>query len=145
MLLVGRFVSLGMNSAVQILIVRYLSKSDYGAFGYALSVVSLASVLVVLGLDKTITRFLPICQEQREYDKVLGTIALALGTTLSFGLALILLVHGLQGFIAQSFVNDQQAFALLLILIALSPASALDSLFLGMFAVFASPKAIFFP
>lgn len=63
MLLVGRFVSLGMNSAVQILIVRYLSKSDYGAFGYALSVVSLASVLVVLGLDKTITRFLPICQE----------------------------------------------------------------------------------
>jgi O-antigen/teichoic acid export membrane protein len=143
-LLAGRFFSLGVNFAVQVLTVRYLSKSDYGAFAYALSVASIASTMVVLGLDKTITRFIPIYQEQRDYNKVFGTIIMSLGSTLSFGLALIVLVHGLQGFIGRSLINDQQAFALLLILIAISPADALDSLFLGMFAIFASPKAIFF-
>ena len=41
LLLVGRMASLGVNFAVQIIVIRYLSKSDYGAFAYALSLVSL--------------------------------------------------------------------------------------------------------
>jgi O-antigen/teichoic acid export membrane protein len=104
----------------------------------------MGSTMVGLGLDKTITRFLPIYQEQGDYNKMLGAILMMIGSILSVGLALILLVHGLQEFIVHRLVNDQQAFALLLILIALSPLQALDSLFLGMFAVFASPAAIFF-
>src|SRR5919198_1404902 len=35
LLLFGRVVALGLNFLIQILIVRYLSKSDYGAFAYA--------------------------------------------------------------------------------------------------------------
>jgi O-antigen/teichoic acid export membrane protein len=61
-LLAGRFLSLAANFAIQVLTVRALSKSDYGAFGYALSVVSFCSNLTVVGLDKTISRFVPIYQ-----------------------------------------------------------------------------------
>jgi O-antigen/teichoic acid export membrane protein len=144
LLLIGRGISLVASFAIQVLTVRYLSKSDYGAFAYALSLVSLGSSVAVFGLDKTITRFVPIYQEERDYNKLFGSIIMMVGTILSIGLALILVVFGFQGFIAQSFINDQQAVALLLILIPLSAVQALDSLLVGMFAIFASPSAIFF-
>jgi O-antigen/teichoic acid export membrane protein len=67
-----------------------------------------------------------------------------MSTILSLGLALILLFYGLQRFIAQSLISDQQALALLLILIFLAPIDALDTVLNGMFAVFSRPRAIFF-
>ena len=144
LLLVGRFLSMGVNFAVQVLIVRYLTKSDYGAFAYALSIVTLGETLVTFGLDRAITRFVPIYHERQDYNKLFGTIILVMSTILSLGLALILLSYGLQKFIAQSLISDQQALALLLILIFLSPINALDTMFNGMFAVFSRPRAIFF-
>lgn len=144
LLLIGRGVSLAANFAVQILTVRYLTKSDYGAFAYALSLVSLGSSAAVFGLDKTITRFVPIYQEEGDYDKLFGSIIMMVGTILGIGLALMLLVFGFQGVLTGRVINDEQAVALLIILIALSPIQALDSLLVGMFAIFASPKAIFF-
>src|SRR4051812_1227779 len=80
LLLVGRFLALAMNFAAQVLTVRALSKSDYGALAYALSIISLGSSLTVFGLDKTITRFVPIYQEQKDYDRMFGTIILMIST-----------------------------------------------------------------
>jgi O-antigen/teichoic acid export membrane protein len=144
LLLAGRFISMATNFAVQVLIVRYLSKSDYGAFAYVMSLVSLGSSLVVVGLDKTVTRFLPIYQEKGEYHKLFGTIIMMVGTIFSLGFFLVLLVFGMRGWIAESFINDQMAVRLLLLMIFLSPISALDSLLVGMLAIFAKPSAIFF-
>jgi O-antigen/teichoic acid export membrane protein len=144
LLLVGRFLSRGVTFAVQILIVRYLSKSDYGAFAYALSIVTLGTTVVTFGLDRAITRFVPIYHERGDYNKLFGAIILVMSTILSLGLALILLFYGLQRFIAQSLISDQQALALLLILIFLAPIDALDTVLNGMFAVFSRPRAIFF-
>src|SRR6476661_5203575 len=39
LLLLGKVLALGLNFVSQILIVRYLTKNDYGAFAYALSIV----------------------------------------------------------------------------------------------------------
>ena len=50
LLLVGRFVSRGINFGVQILTVRYLSLTDYGAFAYALAIVNIGQSLATLGL-----------------------------------------------------------------------------------------------
>lgn len=144
LLLAGRVISMATNFAVQVLTVRYLSKSDYGAFAYAMSLVSLGSSLVVFGLDKTITRYLPIYQEKGEYRKLFGTIIMMVSTIFSLGFFLVLLVYGTRGWIADSFINDQVAVRLLLLLIFLSPISALDSLLVGMLAIFAKPSAIFF-
>ena len=41
MLLLGRLTSMSLAFVTQVVMVRYLSKSDYGAFAYALSVVAL--------------------------------------------------------------------------------------------------------
>jgi O-antigen/teichoic acid export membrane protein len=144
LLLVGRLISMIVNFGVQVLTVNYLSKTDYGAFAYALSIVALGETFTTFGLDRAITRFVPIYDEQHDYQKLFGTIIMVVGTILSFGIALILLAFGFQGLIAQALINDQQALALLLILIALSPIQAIDNLLTGMFAVFAAPRSIFF-
>lgn len=144
LLLIGKLLAMGGNFAVQVLIVRYLSKSDYGAFAYALSIVTLGETIATFGLDRAITRFVPIYHEQGDYNKLFGTIVLVVSTILSLGLALILILYGLQGFIARAFIDDEQTLALLLILIFLSPVNALDTLLNGMFAVFSRPRAIFF-
>ncbi len=143
LMLVGRSLSMAVNAVVQVFIIRYLAKPEYGAFAYALSIVNVAQMVASLGLDRSISRFVPIYHEQHNYNKMFGTILLGLGTILSLGLAMIVLVYGLQGFIAQSFINDQLAIALLLILIVLAPVQALDDLLVSLFAIFASPRSIF--
>ena len=144
LLLVGRLLSMGVNFAVQVLTVNYLTKTDYGAFAYALSIVALGETIAIFGLDRAITRFVPIYQEQRDYGRLFGTILLVVSAVLSLGLAMVLVVYGLQGSLAQVLIDDRQAIALLLIMIALAPVQALDTLLIGMFAVFASPRSIFF-
>jgi O-antigen/teichoic acid export membrane protein len=143
LLLGGRVVSLALNFAVQVLTVRYLAKSDYGAFAYALAVVATGASVALFGLDKAIARFTPIYHEQGQYHKLFGTLLLAFSTILGLGAAMILLVYSLQGVLRQSFINDPLSLALLLIVIVLAPLQALDNLFQGILAVFARPRAIF--
>lgn len=149
LMLVGRSLSMAVNFAIQVLIVWHLSKSNYGAFAYALSFVALGQTLVTFGLDRATTRFVPIFHEQHDYNKMFGTILLVLGTIVSLGTLLILLVFALQGFIGETLLNEAQGnkaqvIALLLLLIGLAPVQALDDLIAAMFAIFASPRAIFF-
>jgi O-antigen/teichoic acid export membrane protein len=144
LLLLGRLLTKGINFAVQVMIVRYLSQAEYGAFAYALAIVSMIQAVVTFGLDRAITRFVPIYQELNAYDKLFGTLIMVVSTMVSLGLGAALLFYSLQTFIAQTFISDQQAVALLLIMVFLAPIQALDELLLGLFAVLANPKAIFF-
>lgn len=144
LLLVGRIIAMATNFAVQVLIVRYLSKSDYGAFAYAMSLVSLGSSLAVFGMDKTVTRFLPIYQEKGEQSKLFGSLMLILTTILSVSFFLVLLVFGLRGWLTGAYLHDQQTVKILLLVILLVPVQAFDSVLVGMLAIFAKPGAIFF-
>lgn len=143
LLLFGRLISLGTNFLVQVMIVRYLSKGDYGVFAYALSVVNIAAILVTLGTDRAIGRFLPIYQEKGRPDQIVGAQLFILGTIASLGIASVLLVYGLQDLVSDSLV-DPRAGPLLLILIVLAPIQAADDVLMNGFAVFSSPRSIFF-
>jgi O-antigen/teichoic acid export membrane protein len=116
LLLVGRFLALGLNFAVQLLIARYLTQSDYGAFAYALSMVTLFETIVTVGLDRGVGRFLAIYDERADFARMAGTIVLIAVTILSLGAALVVL----------------------------APLQAADNLLSGVLAVFASARAIFF-
>lgn len=140
LLLAGKFITLGANFAVQVMIVRYLSKTDYGAFAYALGVASMGTTLATFGFDRAVTRFVPIYDERGEYDKLFGTLLLAAGGVLSLGLLTIVVAYVASG----ALISDGQAVSLLLILILLAPLHALDGLLMGMFAVFSKPRQIFF-
>jgi O-antigen/teichoic acid export membrane protein len=144
LLLIGRTLSLGINFLTQVLIVRALSKTDYGAFSYALSIVALAQMLITLGLDRGASRFLTIYDEQEDHDRLLGTIVGISGMILGLGTILVLAVYLFQGWIAGSLAEGPNALQILLIMILLAPIQAFDQLLTGLLTVFASPRSIFF-
>lgn len=143
LLLGGRGVSILLNIAVQVLTVRYLSKSDYGAFAYALGVAAIGSSAVLVGLGKTIPRFIPIYQERGDYPRVFGTLALATATVWGLSVSVILVLFGLRDLLAASVVPDPLTLSLLLTLIALTPINAFDHLLQNVVAIFARPSTIF--
>ncbi|NUO79806.1 flippase [candidate division KSB1 bacterium] len=145
LLLTGRMLSVGINFAAQVLLVRHLSTTDFGAWAYALSVVSFCQGFAVLGLDRAITRFIPIYHENEEYGKLFGTILLVFGTVLFTSLLIIGAFFAAPDLLAKLMAEGtEQSFTLLYILIFLMPVEALDGLMVGLFASFANPKAIFF-
>ena len=144
LLLVGRTLSMAVNFLVQILIVRYLTQEEYGAFAYALSIAALGQTLITFGLDRGVSRFLSIYDEHADYDRLLGTIVMVSGTILALGAALVVGVYLFQGWIAGATATSAQAVSLLLILILLAPIQALDDVLTALMSVFASPQSIFF-
>jgi O-antigen/teichoic acid export membrane protein len=168
--LVGRLISMGLGFFVQVLTVRYLTKSDYGAFAYALSIVLLGRTIVTLSLDVAVARFLPNYYDEKDYNKLFGALILVAAIIITLSLAVVGAAFGLQGFLYQSlgsyhyqqtfelavmpaayqaFVtehlgNNQATVMLLLILIILAPIQSIDTIFHGIFAVFSRPRAIFF-
>jgi O-antigen/teichoic acid export membrane protein len=143
-LLVGRVISMGSKFLIQVLIVRHLSKSDYGAFAYALSLSVAFTTFIELGLDRSITRFLPIYDERGEPRKVVGTLFMQLATVVSLGFSLVLLVVGLRGWLTGRLIDSSEATTLLAILVVLAPIQALDNMCQNLFAVYARARAIFF-
>ena len=144
LLLAGRLLSVGINFASQVLMVRYLSTSDYGAWAYALSIVAFCQGFATLGLDRAITRFIPIYHEKHEYAKLFGTIVLVVGSILLTCLVTIVAFYSAPQELARLMSDDQQPLLLLFVMIFMVPVEALDGLLIGLFASFASPRAIFF-
>lgn len=144
LLLLGKFLSIGINLATQVMMVRYLSKADFGAWGYALAIVSFFETISTLGLARSQTRFIPIYHEKEEYDKLFGTIALIFITLVSTSILIISAIFLAPELIAKLISGDSQPVTLLFIMIFLVPVDGIDRAMEGMFASFVNPKAIFF-
>jgi O-antigen/teichoic acid export membrane protein len=144
LLLLGRLLSVGVSFGTKVMIVRHLSKTDYGVFAYALAIVGAGQSVALLGLDRAIARFLPMYDERGEHGRVLGSLLLVTGTIAGMGIAFVLLVGTLRGVVAGGVGANDEAVAVLLILLLLAPVQALDELLIGVFAVFTRARAIFF-
>jgi len=117
LLLGGRGISIGINFAAQVLMVRYLSMSDYGAWAYSFAILALLQPFATLGLRRSITRFIPIYHENDEYDKVSGTIVLVLCTICLVGFITIGSIYAYPEIIAHVIADKSYDIHLLLILI----------------------------
>lgn len=142
LLLAGQAFAMVANLAVQVMIVRYLSKASYGAFAYALSIVMVGEAVAAFGMRRGVARYVPIYEEAGDPARAAGTLVLAVGAVLSLGLAVVLVVIGLRGAVMGSFDDSSSAVVVIAILIALAPIQALGTLLDGVFAVFESPRAI---
>lgn len=142
-LMSGRVIEVLANMVVQVLVVRYLSKGDYGAFAYALSFVATIRILVTLGHGRTITRFFAIYEERRQYDKLFGAILMEFSIIGAMGLTSFLGAWAFQGWLGATLAQDPYVVSVLLVVLVLAPFEALDEIMEGLFAVFARPKAVF--
>ena len=143
-LAVGRIASLGLTLTTQVLIVRELTKGDYGAFAYGLAAVVFARILVSAGHGEVHSRFLAIYEERREHAKLFGLIVMEVATILVLSAALFVVVFLARGWIGTTLVGDPAVVPVLLVMLALAPLEALDRLVESIFAVFTKPRSIFF-
>jgi O-antigen/teichoic acid export membrane protein len=145
LLLLGRLISVAANFATQVLIVRHLSKADFGIFAYALSIVAMGQSVAALGIDRAVSRFIPLYDERREDGKLLGTLAVAIATIVLLGLACVCLVAGLGELLAPSGADGSSTAGatVLLIMIVLAPLQALDTILIATFAAFSKSRSIF--
>ncbi len=80
LLLSGRGIDLALSAATQVIIVRVLSKADYGAFAYALALAAIGQTLLSLGQGQLLSRFMAMYEEQRDYARMLGAMFIAVAT-----------------------------------------------------------------
>ena len=125
---------------MQIGIVRYLSKTEYGAFAWALAAVLLVQAIVPLGLDRLAHDY--ACNQRGDYNRLFGLIAIEVIVVLGMGILVVGGAMVLSGSIEQ-IAPSSTAVVILLVLIALAPIQALDIIIVEMFAVFALPVPVF--
>ena len=144
LLLFGRFLAVGSNLLIQVLVVRYLSQEAYGAFAYAIGVVNFLTVCVSLGMEQAVQRFAAVWDERRQPERLAGALLLHVGTVMTLGTVVVGGVLVSQHWLGHHVIHDQRAVLMLCVLVTLAPLQALDTLVMNLFAVYARPSAIFF-
>jgi O-antigen/teichoic acid export membrane protein len=143
LLLSGRGISLAAKFVSQLLVVRYLSTGDYGAWAYALSMVALLRGISALSLDRAVARFASIYHQRGEFERFFGTLALAAGAISATGLVFVSVVYAAPGLFLRLVGGEAQPVALLAIAVFLVPLEAIDQLMVTVFATLEKARAIF--
>ncbi|SDC38632.1 Membrane protein involved in the export of O-antigen and teichoic acid [Geodermatophilus telluris] len=132
-----------LTTATQIVIVRALTKTEYGGFAYALALAAAGQTLLSLGQGRLLSRFLAKYDEERDYDRMFGSMVLAVATILITSAVSLTVLFLLSDILVQSAVQDPATVRVALILVFLGPLDALDQVFVSLFAAFSRPGAIF--
>lgn len=144
LLLVGRVLSLLISTATQVIIVRALTKAEYGGFAYALALASAGRTLLSLGQGKLLSRFMASYEEQRDYNRMFGAMFLAAGTIAVTSTLTMASLFLFSSTLIGSAVDGPDAVRVVLILALVAPLEALDQVFVSLFAVFSNTRTIFF-
>ena len=144
LLLVGRGLATLINFAVQVLVVRYLSVAEFGAFAFSVATVAMLAKFAELGLGKGLGRYTAMYHEQRDYSRMFGSLILGLFTVIGVGTAMALGVYAFQGVLGERLVSGPVTMNVLLILVLVTPLQALEDVLEKTFAVFSRARALFF-
>lgn len=143
LLLTGSVLSAGVDFGAQILLVRHLTKLEFGAWSYALAMVVLFATIAQLEMRQAVARFLPLYLERNDRPRALGAITLALGVVLGLGVILALGVIVLINVLGFRPTEDPESLRLLGLIAFLIPIHAVDGVFTGLFAAFGASRTIF--
>jgi O-antigen/teichoic acid export membrane protein len=142
LLLLGRGCSIVFNLLTQVATIRYLSKLDYGAFAYAISIVEFAALAAAFGMDKTFSRFGSIYHERRDIQRFAGAFLLATTVTLGIGACLAGGVVAFGSRIGGWLATSPESIQLLAILALLIPINAFSSVALSLFTILRGARTI---
>ncbi len=144
LLLAGRGISAALKFVSQLIIVRYLTTAEYGAWSYALAAVLFLRGFSTLGLNRAVARFLPIHLERGERQEFFGVMAFVFGSLVLGGALVVTLFYAFPEWVARlAGVAANQQLDILAIVIFLVPVDALDDFLTGVCAAFTSSRTIF--
>ena len=143
LLLIGRLLGMGLGLVIQLLLVRVLTKDDYGAFAWALSIVTLVQSVIPLGLDRVDSRFLAKYDEEGDDRKVVGVLVTEALVVVTLGAVVFLGVLLWHRHLSPGIAPSETAADLLVLMVLLAPLAAIDAMVMNTFATFASARAVF--
>jgi O-antigen/teichoic acid export membrane protein len=125
----------------QVLAVRNLSTSAFGAFAFALAVALFMQGVAQFGMPLAVSRFAPMLREADDAAGVAGVVAIAVGVALGLGtiLAVAVLAFAL---VAPATVLGPASADALRILALMVPLEAVIAVATSVFAVFGRTRAI---
>lgn len=144
LLLLGRVASMFFTVATQVVMVRALSKADYGVFAYAFALMAAGRILLSLGQGRLLSRFMSKYDEEQDYPRMFGSMLLAVGTIVVTSTLLLGSMAFFAGPLVGATFDEPNAVDVMLVLFFLAPLEAIDQVFVSLFAVFSKPTAIFF-
>lgn len=144
LLLVGRVLGMGLGLVIQLLLIRGLTKDDFGAFAWALSIVTLVSSVIPLGLDRVDSRFMAKFDEEGNDRRLVGVLVTETLFVVGLGALAFLVVLIWHGRLAPGIAPSETAANLLVLLVLLAPLAAIDAMVMNTFATFARARAVFF-
>ena len=125
----------------QVMAVRYLSTSAFGAFAFALAVALFLQGVAQFGMPLAVSRFAPMRREAEDHGGVVGVVAIAMGVALGLGALLAILVLAFALVAPGSVVSPASAHALRLLALMI-PLEAMIAVSTSVFAVFGRTRAI---
>jgi len=144
LLLTGRGLSMGLKFVAELIVVRYLATSDYGAWTYALAVVTFFRGVSAFGLHRALTRYLPLHLERGEHREFYEVLLFSLGLLVIAGLSIVAAFFAFPGAVAAvAGVAADQPLGLLAIVIFLVPFETLDTALMGVSAAFGDSRTLF--
>jgi O-antigen/teichoic acid export membrane protein len=90
--LIGTIVGLLLGFASRVIVVRYITQSEYGIFSLAVTLVGIFSVIATLGLGEGTARYIAYFRGTNELSKMKGVVFSSLGFTLIASLLLSLVL-----------------------------------------------------
>jgi O-antigen/teichoic acid export membrane protein len=125
----------------QVVLVRALSKGQFGAFAFAIALVLFVQNIAVFGMPLTVSRFVPMRREARDAGGLLGVIVMSVVTVLALGVVCVAgLVVGMALIPSDTIGPDSsQLTATLAFLI---PLEALIVVLTAVFATYGRTRAI---
>lgn len=144
LLLAGRLVAIALNFAVQVLTVRYLARTEYGSFSFALSAVALATNFNLFGLARAMSRLAPLYAERGLIGELRGALVVSFSWLALIGAALVALTAALWQVRPTALGGDPLSAELLVLLVVLTPLSAFDAVLEVLCAGFAGARTVAF-
>ncbi len=143
LLLIGRLLGMGLGLVIQLLLVRVLTKDDFGSFAWALSIVTLVQSVIPLGLDRIDSRFLAKYDEEGDDRKLVGVLVTEGLVVVGLGSLVFVAVLIWHGRLSPGIAPSDTAANLLVLMVLLAPLGALDAMVMNTFATFARARAVF--
>lgn len=144
LLLAGRGLSSGLKFGAEVMVVRYLATDAYGAWSYALAAVAVLRGMSALGLNRAISRYLPLHLERNEPEEFYGVLVLVFGSLALAGGLVVGAFYAFPGQVAGlGGISSTEPLPLLLILIFLVPVETIDNALTGVCAAFGDSRTIF--
>ena len=143
LLLFGRACSILVNLATQVIIVRSLAKTEYGALAYVLSLVEMGSLGAAFCMDKTFARFGAMYHERDDRPRFLGAWLLASTVPLVTSGLLIALAFLAREPISAMLQLPPATTTMLLLVVWLVPLNAIASVVLALATVVRGARTVF--